>query len=179
MDCMRNSALKGAFAFAGAWRTDLVRIALNAVALPLVVVISGCAHSRRPERRVYVISEDATGITGVGGSGKRNCDAEHIQCFDICWNSAPPLTSIKRGSGKHHEYCTEECRKEYMDCLKETQALRTKAKGLVFPDMDEALEWIREHKTELAIGTVVLVAGVAFVVSTGGTGALLLVPLAL
>jgi hypothetical protein len=45
--------------------------------------------------------------------------------------------------------------------------------------MDRALAWLREHKAELALGTVVVVAGVAFVVATGGGGALLLVPLAL
>jgi hypothetical protein len=45
--------------------------------------------------------------------------------------------------------------------------------------MNEALEWIREHKTEVAIGTVVIVAGVAFFVTTGGSGALVLAPLAL
>jgi hypothetical protein len=50
---------------------------------------------------------------------------------------------------------------------------------LEFPDMNKALNWLREHKTEVAIGTVVVVAGVAFIVSTGGAGALVLAPLAL
>jgi len=120
-------------------------------------------------------------VAGIGGSGGRNCDAEHIACFDKCWNATPPLTSIKRGSGKHHEYCTEECRKEYMDCIKELEqsAQETRSKMLEFPNMDKALNWLREHKTEVAIGTVVVVAGVAFIVSTGGAGALVLAPLAL
>jgi hypothetical protein len=41
--------------------------------------------------------------------------------------------------------------------------------------MDSALDWLREHKTERIIGTVVVIAGVAFVITTGGSGALLLV----
>jgi hypothetical protein len=44
--------------------------------------------------------------------------------------------------------------------------------------MSEALEWIREHKTEVAIGTISIVAGVAFFVTTV-SGARLLAPLAL
>jgi hypothetical protein len=45
--------------------------------------------------------------------------------------------------------------------------------------MDEALDWLKSHKTEVALGTVVIVAGVAFVLTTGGSGALILAPLAL
>jgi hypothetical protein len=50
---------------------------------------------------------------------------------------------------------------------------------LHFPDIDVALDWLRSHKAEVAIGTVVVVTGVAFVVATGGAGALILAPLAL
>ncbi len=45
--------------------------------------------------------------------------------------------------------------------------------------MDEAIDWIGSHKDEVAIGTVVIVAGVAFVLATGGSGALILTPLVL
>jgi|GEM_PF-940054 len=173
---MKSQTMQGVLSRLGARRKRRLRIAASALALPFFVAIGGCAHAQRPERRVYVISEDANGI---GGSGGRNCDAEHIQCFDRCWNAVPPLTSIKRGSGKHHEYCTEECRKEYMDCLKEQQAPRSEEKALQFSSIGRALEWLKEHKTEVAIGTVVVVAGVAFIVATGGTGALILAPLAL
>ncbi|WNG41805.1 hypothetical protein F0U61_04805 [Archangium violaceum] len=50
---------------------------------------------------------------------------------------------------------------------------------LEFSSLDKARDWIRAHKTELALGTVVIVAGTAFILVTGGSGALLLVPLAL
>lgn len=94
--------------------------------------------------------------------------------------SCAPLTTIKRGSGKHHEYCTEECRKEYMECVEEQEQLeRERKKDRHFSNIDSALEWLRNHKTEVAIGAVVVVAGVAFVVATGGGGALILAPLAL
>jgi hypothetical protein len=66
-----------------------------------------------------------------------------------------------------------------MDCIKEQEQRETeKAKReLRFPNIDRALAWLREHKTEIAVGTLVVVAGVTFVVVTGGSGALLLAPL--
>jgi hypothetical protein len=151
---------------------------LIALLTAVVMASAGCAHTQPPERKVYVISEEADGL---GGSGGYDCDAEHVRCFDRCWNRAPPLTSIEKGSGKHHEYCTEECRKEYMECIEEQEQLERegKKKELHFSSIDVALDWLRNHKTEVAIGTVVVVAGVAFVVATGGTGALILAPLAL
>ena len=45
----------------------------------------------------------------------------------------------------------------------------------MFECIDEAVKWVNENK--LAIGTLVVVGGVIYVVSTGGTGALALVPL--
>jgi len=144
----------------------------------VLMASAGCAHAwRPPERKVYVISEESS---GVGGAGGYDCAAEQIRCFEQCWNRAPPLTSIKKGSGKHHEYCTEECRQEYMECVKERERLeQERKKELRFSHIDAALDWLRNHKTEVAIGTVVVVAGVAFVVATGGSGALILAPLAL
>ncbi|MFY2556518.1 hypothetical protein ACN469_02645 [Corallococcus terminator] len=153
----------------GLWSTLILAQAL---------LVSGCAHSQQPERRVYVIEDDAA---GVGGSGTRNCETEHIECFDKCWNSPLPLKTIKRGSGKHHEFCSEQCLKAYQDCVQELgqSAQAHSSEALRFPSMENALAWVREHKTEVAIGTIVVVAGVVFIVSTGGSGALVLAPLAL
>jgi hypothetical protein len=66
-----------------------------------------------------------------------------------------------------------------MECINEVEEQdREEAKELKFSRIDEALQWLRTHKAEIALGTVVVVAGVAFVVATGGAGALVLVPLA-
>ncbi len=56
---------------------------------------------------------------------------------------------------------------------------REAEKKLEFSRMNEAIGWIRDHKAEVVLGTVVIVAGVAFVLTTGGSGALVLAPLAL
>lgn len=68
-----------------------------------------------------------------------------------------------------------------MDCIeeKERQAQRGGSETLQFSSIDRALDWLKEHETEVAVGTVVVVAGVAFIVATGGAGALVLAPLAL
>ncbi|WP_225414395.1 hypothetical protein [Stigmatella hybrida] len=50
-----------------------------------------------------------------------------------------------------------------------------------FDAVDPAVDWIKKHRTELAVGAVVVIAGVAFAVAAVGTGgvALALVPLLL
>jgi len=131
-------------------------------------------HRRPVERRVYVISED---IQGVGGSG-HDCDAEQVDCFDSCWKANPrPYPHVERGEW-YYKYCNEKCRKAYLACLEQLAKEKSSSK-LTFLDIDSALSWLKEHKTEVAIGTVVVVAGIAFVVATGGSGALILAPLAL
>jgi len=58
-----------------------------------------------------------------------------------------------------------------MACLAAAGALRA------FDSMEQATSWLRENPG-VVLGTVVLVAGVAYVVSTGGAGALILLPAA-
>ncbi|WNG62914.1 hypothetical protein F0U59_34100 [Archangium gephyra] len=42
--------------------------------------------------------------------------------------------------------------------------------------MGSAVDWLRQHHRELLVGTVVVIAGVAFVVVGSGGGALVLAP---
>ncbi|WP_368670370.1 hypothetical protein [Myxococcus sp. AM011] len=155
----------------------------------MAVVSFGCAHSQQPERKTYVIAEDASGVgsdigSGTGGSGaEAYCNELQKQCFTSCWNRKPSVSSIKMGSGMHHEHCTKTCREEFTRCI-EAQAEREKQdsqkKELHFPTMDAALVWIRAHKGEVAIGTIVIVAGVIaapYVVAIAAGGALVLAPL--
>jgi len=144
-----------------------------------VLASVGCAHEQQIGPRVHVISETADGIgtsLGTGGAGLRNCDEEHIECFDECWNTKPLPWPYTRRDGWFHQYCTRECRKRYMECEQENEK---KARDLKFSRINEAIEWIRNHKAEVALGMVVIIAGTAFIITTGGTGALILAPLAL
>lgn len=147
----------------------------------------GCGHARaaRDGARTYVVDEDASGVgsgPGTGGSGY-DCDDELNQCFNKCWESAKqPYPHVEHNEW-YYEYCTRECRKQYMSCIEELekeQAEKVKKRPpLEFSSLDAARDWIRSHKPEVALGTVVVVAGTAFILVTGGSGALLLAPLAL
>ncbi len=140
----------------------------------MAVVGLACGHTPpQAQRQTYVISEDAHGI---GGSGGRNCDEEHVDCFEKCWNARErPYPHVSRDEW-YYKYCTKKCREDYLNCLDSLETAAREAPSLTFTNMDSALRWLREHKTQLLIGTVVIVAGVAFIITTGGSGALLLVP---
>jgi len=109
----------------------------------------------------------------LAATKSRDCDAEHKECFEDCWNSPPPYSHIPPQKAQHYQHCTSLCLKRYMECCKQ-QRMRPHS----FPEMQTALDWLREHKTEVAVGSVVIVAGVAFIVATGGAGGLVLLPLA-
>jgi hypothetical protein len=70
-----------------------------------------------------------------------------------------------------------------MRCIQEQAELERQdlqKRELHFPSMDAALEWLREHKTEVAVGTIVIVAGVIaapYVVAIAAGGALVLAPM--
>ncbi|HYO66152.1 MAG TPA: hypothetical protein VEU33_08725 [Archangium sp.] len=154
----------------------------------VAVASGGCSHTQSPERRVYVISEDVSGVgsnleSGTGGAGaEAYCSEIEKQCFKKCWRRKPSISSIPKGSGMHHEYCTTMCLEERMKCIKEQEELErqeSQKKKLHFPTINAALGWLREHKTEVAIGTVVIVGGMVaapYVIAVAG-GALVLAPL--
>lgn len=104
------------------------------------------------------------------------------QCFTKCWRRKPSLSSIDKHSEKHRKHCTSECLKVFMSCVEEQEELErqeSQKKKLHFPTMDAALAWLREHKTELVLGTVVIVGSMVaapYVVAVLG-GALVLAPL--
>jgi hypothetical protein len=139
----------------------------------LAMVSAGCAHTQRPESRIYVISENAEGVgsgLGTGGAGDDLCQQELEKCMKSCWEKKQwPYPHNKEQAGWYYKRCTADCNQAFLDCEKK----------LEFTRMGEALEWLGEHKAEVALGSIVIVAGVAFFVTTGGSGALILAPLAL
>ncbi|MGZ3457774.1 MAG: hypothetical protein ACXU86_04635 [Archangium sp.] len=159
--------------------------------LTAVATVSvGCAHTQQPERKIYVISEDASGVgsnveSGTGGAGaEAYCSELQKQCVNKCWRRKPEIPGIEKHSESHYRLCREKCLKVFMDCVKEQEELerqesQSRKKELHFPTMDAALDWLRGHKTEVALGTAVIVGGVAaapYVIAIMG-GALVLAPL--
>ncbi|RKG81984.1 hypothetical protein D7W79_03845 [Corallococcus exercitus] len=149
-----------------------------------VMMAAACGHTQRPERKTYVVSEDVRGVgraegAGTGGSGaEAYCGELQKQCFQKCWRRKPTVQDMEKHSESHHRLCTSQCLEAFMKCLKEQEALEQGAKReLHFPDMAVALEWLREHKSEVALGTVVVVAGVAFAFVVAPAGLLVLSPI--
>ena len=144
----------------------------------------GCAHSQRPDSRIYVVSEEAAGVgaaLAIGGAGDDICQKELEKCMHVCWEKHQwPYPHNRQQSGWYYKRCTTDCNQAFKVCEEEhEQSESARGKKIEFSRMKEALAWLRAHKTEVALGTVVVVAGVAFVLTTGGSGALILAPLAL
>jgi hypothetical protein len=157
---------------------------MKLIALTTALAVIGCAHAQRPESRVYVVSESIEGLgtaLAAGGAGDQHCQKEHEECVEGCWNKKNwPYPHNKNQSGWYLERCEHDCNEEFKQCEEEQEeAARRKDKKLEFSRMDEAVGWIRTHKAELVLGTVIVIAGVAFILATGGAGALVLIPLAL
>jgi len=149
--------------------------------IAMVMTGLGCAHAQKPENRLYVVSEDTRGVgtaPGTGGSGGRDCQSEHEQCFRTCWQKSRPAYPHKHDEW-YYKRCTADCSQAYNECMDEQEESRDDVKTLEFSSSDQAIEWLRNNKAKVAIGAIVIIAGVAFVITTGGAGALVLVPLAL
>jgi hypothetical protein len=102
----------------------------------------------------------------------RHCDQLQIACFSRCWETYPPYP-VERGNKSQYRYCTSQCLKEYMECVKNAEA-----HPRTFPNQMTALDWLEKHKTEVLVGTLLFVGGAAFIIGTGGAGALILIPVA-
>ncbi|MFL5358474.1 hypothetical protein [Archangium sp.] len=106
----------------------------------------------------------------------RDCDQEQIECVQDCMKRRLPShqSHITRADGSKKRFCERECLDEYQDCL-ELQ----KARGLQFTAVDDAVEWLKRNREQLLVGTIVVIAGVAFVTISAGAGAVVLAPVVL
>ncbi|WP_245682759.1 hypothetical protein [Archangium gephyra] len=104
---------------------------------------------------------------------RRDCDQEQIDCHRNCMRRKlpAPLNYIPRGHPRHNQVCRDQCRLAYDDCME-----AEKARALRFSAVEEAVGWLKEHRTELLVGTVVVIAGVTFVAVSAGAGLVVLAP---
>ncbi|WP_257454452.1 hypothetical protein [Archangium lipolyticum] len=119
---------------------------------------------------------DAVENIVLASSRPRDCEQEHIDCFRDCMKRRLPsyLSHVKRGDGSKGSYCAEKCMEEYQDCLKSQRS-----PALEFSATHEAAEWLKRNRKELLVGTVVVIAGVAFVTLSAGAGVVVLAPVVL
>jgi hypothetical protein len=117
---------------------------------------------------LYIEEPNASGYVPVVEGLWLLCNKLQADCVDSCIKGLP---AKKRKDKNEQRLCEKKCLAEYMICLERAGLVKK-----VFSAFDAAWEWIKGHKAEIA-GTIIVVGGVAYLVSTGGSGALVLIPL--
>jgi hypothetical protein len=72
---------------------------------------------------------------------------------------------------RHDSFCWEKCKQAYLDCEK-LQELQPRE----FTAIDNAVDWLKRHHKEVLVGSLIVIAGVAFVVVSAGAGLVVLAP---
>jgi intracellular sulfur oxidation DsrE/DsrF family protein len=110
----------------------------------------------------------------VQAAFNRNCEDERDACERMCLAGLKGRAWSHMSVGSKKEHCVRACMQPYLDCC--TLRELAKGKAVEFHAMDEAVEWLKQNSDRLLVGAVVVIAGVAFVVTVGGGGFLLLAP---
>ncbi|MCY1023122.1 hypothetical protein [Pyxidicoccus sp. MSG2] len=111
-------------------------------------------------------------------SFNRDCEAEQDSCEAMCKASLKGRNWTHASAGSKKEICIARCRPAFLDCSRLKEAAEAAKLRVRFPAVDSAVDWLKQHRRELVVGTVVVIAGVAFVVVVAGSGgtALVLAP---
>jgi len=114
----------------------------------------------------------------VRASFNRDCEAERDECEETCRASLKGRNWTHASKGSKNEICIRRCMPAYQDCCARRELTEAGKLRLSFPVVDSAVDWVKQHHRELVVGTVVVIAGVAFVVVVAGSGgsALVLAP---
>jgi hypothetical protein len=118
-------------------------------------------------------------IVRVSSSGLNEyCDGRHDQCVNDCLKSSRPFVV---GGRKYMDtqaqpwriarswWCPSNCMEELIRC-KRGRGEWADQYVAEFDAIDPAIGWIKRHREELAVGAVVVIAGVAFAVVVAGSG---------
>lgn len=115
----------------------------------------------------------APGHIVLAAAQKRDCHEEYLQCHRDCKSARlpPGYGHIPRGSARHDSFCWEKCKQPYLDCekLQELQARE-------FTDQGGAIDWLKRNYKGVLVGSLVVIAGVTFVVVSAGAGLVVLAP---
>lgn len=136
------------------------------------------ALSKRSVRR-NIVRVSSAGLNAY-------CDGRHDQCVRDCLNSSRPFvighrkymdTQAQPWRIARSWWCPSNCMEAAIEC-KRGRGVWADEYAAEFDEIDPAIDWIKRHRTELVVGAVVVIAGVAFAVMVVGSGgaALVLVP---
>lgn len=108
----------------------------------------------------------------------RDCEAERDDCETMCMASMKGRNWSHASEGSKDAICRKKCMPAYLDCCRLREASETGSKRISFPTVDGAVDWLKRHRREILVGTVVVITGVAFVAVVAGSGgaALVLAP---
>ena len=109
----------------------------------------------------------------------RDCERERDDCEDDCMRSRVRpgyghVTTPDRKRGAKYELCRQKCMRPYLDCCRLRELEPQK-----FTAIDGAVDWLRRHRKDVLVGSVIIIAGVVFVTVSAGAGALVLAPVVL
>jgi hypothetical protein len=130
----------------------------------------------RASRRSSVV-----GRIQLVGDDVDECREVYERCLRQCMaDPVPPDFDhyvIQYGVYGHKRYCDEKCMELQADCFRRRNGKR----AYEFSAVDEAVDWLKRNREAIVLGTVVVIAGVAFVavVAGSGGGALVLAPVLL
>jgi hypothetical protein len=119
-------------------------------------------------------AERTRGRIVLAAARQRDCHAELTDCIDTCMDR--PLSEDYAhitSSGAKRAHCTKGCWQPYRDC-EELQRLRPQE----FSSTARAVEWLQLNRNEALVGSIVVVAGVAFLVAFPPGALIALVPVA-
>ena len=115
------------------------------------------------------------------------CEGRRIQCQQDCLASSRPFqvgqwkyqdTKVKPWREVKSWWCPRHCLQQAVECNK-GKGSWAEEYAAKFNAIEPAVDWIKNHREEILVGTVIVIAGVAFVaaVAASGGGALVLMPL--
>jgi hypothetical protein len=111
----------------------------------------------------------------LAAASQRDCHQEFNDCIDTCMSR--PLSedySHLITVGAKREYCRTGCWQPYRDCEEARKLLPQE-----FANMAPAVDWLKQHHNEVMAGSVVVIAGVVFVVAFPPGALLALIPVTL
>ena len=138
-------------------------------------------HSWRPVEefdlspfRFQPRAERTYGRIVLASARQRDCHAELDACIDSCLSR--PLSEDYAhitSYGARSEHCRKGCWQPYRDC-EELQGRRP----LEFSVTEQAVDWLKRNRKEVLAGSIVVVAGVAFIVAFPPGALMVLIPAA-
>jgi hypothetical protein len=128
------------------------------------------------------------GVVRVSSTGlEEYCEGRRVQCEEDCLSSGRPVwvghwryeaVKVQPWREARKWWCPQHCMKQ-ADMCKRRMGSWAEEYAAEFDSIEPAVDWLKNHREELLVGSVIIIAGVAFataVAATGG-GALILVPL--